>query len=262
MFTKVWRDFHEMYSPTIKYDSIRIVLAIAAQENMEICQFDIKTEFLHGELEEEVYMVQVFGFEDPEYPNRVCYLHKALYRLRQASQPWYLKLNVFLTTHKFKQNYADNCVYFYEVEPKLIVTIFINGGLCCCQDPLLIDSILHLKITNPDLYIGLNIERDHDARLIFIHQCNYLQKILRDYGFDNSMEVAILADSNSALRQANTIDTEFTGDFPFTNVVGSLQWAGLVIRPDILFSVSNNARFKAKPTKVHCNISNLEGNGK
>ena len=102
-----------------------------------------------------------------------------------------------------------------------------------------------------NFYVGFNFERDWDARLLFIHQCSHLEKILWDYGFDHSMEVATPVDSNSTLRQANTTNTKFMGDSLFTNVVGSLQWIGLVTRPNISFSVSNVACFKVKPTKMH-----------
>jgi hypothetical protein len=83
------------------------------------------------------------------------------------------------------------------------------------------NDIFETKVTMLNLYVGLHIERDRYAHFIFLYQRTYLEKILADYGFDSSMEIATPADSNSILRQANTAGTEFSGDFPFTNANGS-----------------------------------------
>ncbi len=77
-------DYDEIFSPIVKWTSIRAVLAIAAQSDMEIEQMDVKTAFLHGRLEEEIYMEQPEGFAQTGRKDLVCRLHKCLYGLKQA----------------------------------------------------------------------------------------------------------------------------------------------------------------------------------
>lgn len=253
-------DFKETYSPTVKYESVRMVLAIAAQEDMVIRQFDIKTAFLHGDLEEEAYMQQVPCFEDLRFPTKVCHLKRALYGLRQASRQWNEKLHAFLTRHQLTPVSADSCVYFSATPPRLIVTIFVDDGLCCCNVDSRISYVLNsmngifeTKVNAPDLYIGLHIERDRSARLIYIHQRSYLERIIKEYGFEDSSPVSTPADTNSTLRSANLAESEYSENFPFSNAIGSLQFAAICSRPDISYAISSVARFKAKPTTAHVN---------
>jgi thiamine pyrophosphokinase len=119
-----------------------------------------------------------------------------------------------LVTHELKQNFVNTCVYFLKREPKLIVTIFIDDGLCCCADGTRIDhflrsmnDIFETKVSNPELYVGFQIERDRAARLIYIHQHAYLKKVLLNYSFHNYSPTATPVDSNSTLYQYNLVDT-------------------------------------------------------
>ena len=79
-------DYDETFSPVAMLKSIRILFAIAAYYDYEIRQIDVKTAFLNGYLEEDVYMVQPEGFVDPKHPNKVCKLKKSIYGLKQASR--------------------------------------------------------------------------------------------------------------------------------------------------------------------------------
>lgn len=78
-------DFNEIYAPVVKYNTVRTVLSIFAVENLEMIQFDVKTAFLFGDLEETIYMEPPLGFE---IDNRVCLLKKSLYGLKQAPRQW------------------------------------------------------------------------------------------------------------------------------------------------------------------------------
>ena len=86
-------DYSEVFSPVVKYSSIRVLLAITTYHDLELDQMDVKTAFLHGNLEEEIYMEQPEGFIQMESENMVCLLKKSLYGLKQSPRQWYLRFD-------------------------------------------------------------------------------------------------------------------------------------------------------------------------
>ncbi|CAK1547641.1 unnamed protein product [Leptosia nina] len=102
-------DYTETFSPTVRYDSIRLLLSIVAEKRMAIMQFDIKTVFLHGELQEEIYMKPPEGLDVEN--NMACKLIKSLYGLKQAPRCWNAKFNSVLNKYGFLNSHADKCVY-------------------------------------------------------------------------------------------------------------------------------------------------------
>ena len=104
-------DLEEIFSPVVKMSSIRVVLGLAASLDLEIEQLDVKTAFLHGDLEEEIYMEQPEGFQVPGKEHLVCRLTKSLYGLKQAPRQWYKKFDSFMAEHNFKKTMSDHCVF-------------------------------------------------------------------------------------------------------------------------------------------------------
>ncbi|GJT61140.1 copia protein [Tanacetum coccineum] len=100
-------DFKESFTPVARIKAIRIFVANAANKNMTIYQMDVKTVFLNGELNEEVYINQPKGFVDPDHPTHVYRLKKALYGLKHAPRAWYNKLSRFLIANKFSKGVVD-----------------------------------------------------------------------------------------------------------------------------------------------------------
>ncbi len=114
-FTQTFKvDYNETFAPVAKFVSIRCILALAAIQDMEIHQMDVKTTFLNGDLEEEIYMEQPQGFTQ-EGEHLVCKLHKSLYGLKQSPRAWNKKLDVFLKSIKFVRSDADFSMYVVQV---------------------------------------------------------------------------------------------------------------------------------------------------
>ena len=101
-------------------DSFRIIMALVAHFNLELHQMDVKTAFLNGDLEEEVYMNQPEGFCSDKDSHLVCKLKKSIYELKQASRQWYLKFHNVITSYGFTENVVDNCIYLKVSESKHI----------------------------------------------------------------------------------------------------------------------------------------------
>lgn len=104
-------DYKETFSPVSKKDSLCIIMALVAHYDLELHQMDVKTAFLNGSLEEEVYMDQPEGFPIEGKGHMVCKLKKSIYGLKQASRQWYIKFNDTITSFGFEENLVDRCIY-------------------------------------------------------------------------------------------------------------------------------------------------------
>ena len=105
-------DYAEIFSPFVKLTSIRIMWSIVASENLDLEQMDVKTTFLHGDLDKEIYMQQPEGFVVPDKEHMVCKLTRSLYGLKQSPRQWYNKFESFMTKSGFCKAEKDLCCYF------------------------------------------------------------------------------------------------------------------------------------------------------
>jgi hypothetical protein len=256
-------DFKETFSPTVKYDSIRIILAIVAAQDLHMKQFNIQTAFLYGTVKEELYMQQIEGYEDKDHPEWVYLLLKALYSLRQASRAWHDKIAGFLKKYELQQADVDPCVYYSSAQGIItIVCIFVDDGLICSSSEDRITSILKFmndvfvtKVSEPSIYVGLHIKRDWFSRTISIDQALYIQKkIVEQYNLTDAQPMKTPADPNSKLSRASNSSVEnFDTKFPYSNMVGTLQFAAITTRRDVSYATSAVAAYKNHPTQAHCN---------
>jgi hypothetical protein len=102
----------------VKHSFIHAFFGIVAMHDLELELLDVKTAFLHGELEEEIYMDQPEGFIVPSNEDLVCTLKRSLYGLKQAPRQWYKRFDSFMLAHEFKRSQYDSCVYIK----------FVNGS--------------------------------------------------------------------------------------------------------------------------------------
>ena len=114
-------DFDETFVLVARLESIRILLAIASHLNFKLYQMDVKSAFLNGMLQEEVYVEQLKGFVDPHRPNDVYKLKRALYDLKQAPRAWYDRLTAYLTEHGFKRGSADSTLFIRKDKNSFVV---------------------------------------------------------------------------------------------------------------------------------------------
>ena len=105
-------DFVETFSPVAKFTSIRILAALTAYYNLELHQMDVKTAFLNGHLDEEIYMLQPDGFIEKGNQGKVCKLNRSIYGLKQASRQWNILFDNAITSYGFSMMEGDHCIYF------------------------------------------------------------------------------------------------------------------------------------------------------
>jgi hypothetical protein len=260
-------DYFDTFAPVAKLASIRAVLAIAAAEDLEMHQIDIKGAYLNGILtdREVIYMQQPPGYHAVSKSKLVCRLRKTLYGLKQSGRRWYQRLVEIMMTHlKFSRSDVDQAVFFRRDE-KSVIIVLVHVDDCtvtASSMALIIDFKLriteHVEITDlGELHwlLGIEIRRDRQRRTIHLSQRSYLESILRRYGFQDLKPVSIPMDTNIRLTTAQspstTADFALMRDIPYREAVGSLMYAALGTRPDIAFAVQTISRFSSKPGPAH-----------
>jgi hypothetical protein len=186
-------DFDKTFSPVTHFESLQLVLALAMLEDWEIHQMDVKSAFLHGDLDEEIYMEQPIGFVVAGQEHKVCKLQKALYSLKQASCAWNLQFHGVLNELSFTQMYSDAGVYVYHLQEggdSVIIILYVDDITILGNSIKKINTLkksLSSRYEMTDLgkiqsYLGVNITRDHANHTMDIDQKEYVQTIVERFG--------------------------------------------------------------------------------
>ena len=254
------RDYNETFSPVVKHQSFRLILAIAINENLLVHHIDISTAFLYGKIDEEVYIEPPDGLKDKFKENVVLRLNKALYGLKQASRSWNKTLVNFLVQLNFKQLKSDSCIFYNGF---LIIAIYVDDIIIIGKDIMIIaefkkqiNSIFKTKDLGELKYmLGITIE-NIDRNTIIINQKNYIDKIIEKFkNLKESKEVDIPIQPNhkltNDLKDESEILRSFVDPTRYRQVIGSLIYLMTCTRPDISYSVSVLSRFMQEPRELH-----------
>ena len=184
-------DYDEVFAPVGKGTTLRVLLAAAANLGWRIEQMDIKTAFLHGDVEEELYMEQPEGMEDGS--GRVCRLRKAIYGLKQAPRAWYHKLEETLLEGGFKKSVSDHSLFLLcEGEDFLMMLVYVDDILLFSSSSPLISKVQGLlenrfkcsKMGEVKYYLGMHVEREMDKGVLRLNQRKYCEGLAERYGLD------------------------------------------------------------------------------
>jgi hypothetical protein len=254
-------DYSDTFSPVIRHESIKIILTLAAREDLEVKSLDVKTAFLNGDVEEELYMDQPEGFEDGS--RRVCKLVKSLYGLKQAPLQWNKRLTEFMKSIGLMQSKVDSCVFFSaKGDDRVIIGMYVDDGLICCRSPDTMNMILSLMdkefgITHGDVnkFVGLEIHRDRERKSFFLTQQQYIQQTLDKYNMQECKGAKTPGDYSNKLTQGMSPGDEGKkremASIPYREAIGSLMYSAVTVRPDIAFSVAQAAQFTSNPGPEH-----------
>ncbi|GJT69269.1 retrotransposon protein, putative, ty1-copia subclass, partial [Tanacetum coccineum] len=239
-------DYEETFSPVADIRAIRILIAIAAYYDYEIWQMDVKTAFLNGYLNEEVYMEQPEGFVNPKYPNRVCKLKRSIYGLKQASRQWNKRFDDEIKKFGFSQNADEPCVYLKASGSNVtFLILYVDDILIMGNNiPMLQDvkSYLGKCFAMKDLgeaayILGIKIYRDRSRRLIGLCQSAYIEKILKRFHMENSKRGSIPMQEKLRLSKSQGASTpaelKRMQNVPYASAVGSIMYAVRCTRPDV-----------------------------
>ncbi|GJZ58608.1 putative ribonuclease H-like domain-containing protein [Tanacetum coccineum] len=216
---------------------------------------DVKSAFLYGKIEEEVYVCQPPGFEDPEFPDRVYKVEKALYSLHQAHRAWYETLYTYLLDNGFQRGQIDKTLFIKRVKGDiLLVQVYVDGIIFrstrneMCNK---FEKMMHKKFQMSSMgeltfFLGLQVAQKDDG--IFISQDKYVDEILKKFGFSTVKTTSTPMETLKLLlkdAKAEDVDVHL-----YRSMIGSLMYL-TTSRPDIIFVVCACARFQVTPKVSH-----------
>ena len=246
-------DYKETFASVVKPMSYKALFAIAAALDLEIEHMDVKTAFLYGDIDEEVYVEQPHEMDDGS--GRVCRLNKALYGLRQSPRIWYNTLTNFLETIGFTALVADAGVFS---RGHLYIAVYVDDLLIAGPSK---DEIQEIKDTlsnrfeMTDLgpcthYLGMTVTRDRRNRILRLSQRSYIETVLQDHGMWECKPVLTPLEGRLEPAPEGHKATDEDKHW-YAKAIGSLMYAMLGTRPDIAFAVSCCSRYMSNPAEPH-----------
>jgi hypothetical protein len=253
-------DYDETFAPVCSYRTMRMILATCAHEDLEMRQFDIRTAFLNGELDEEVYIRAPDGAAHLAGPQRVLRLHRALYGLKQAGRAWNKRLEAELRARSFVQSSADPSLWILHGEAGAVLAMFyVDDGLVAARTAAEADALVELvasmfairALGEPQDFLGIGITRDRVARTISIDQRDKAVALAAHVGVAGERRaVPMTPDTYAALRAAREGERVVRLE-AYQSAVGSLLHLAQCTRPDIALAVGALAAYCSKPTQAH-----------
>nr|GEV28369.1 putative ribonuclease H-like domain-containing protein [Tanacetum cinerariifolium] len=215
-------DYDEVFAHVTRMEAIRLFLAYASFMGFIVYQIDEKSAFLYGIIEEEVYVCQPPGFEDPHFPNKVYKVEKALYGLHQAPRAWYETLFTYLLENGLKRGTIDKNLFIkkdrgdillVQVYVDDIIFGFTNKSLCDEFELMMHKRFQMSSMGELTFFLGLQVKQKDDG--IFIGQDKYVAKILKKFDFTTMKTASTLMKHNRALiKDAEAKDVpSYTKDF-------------------------------------------------
>lgn len=258
-------DYVETYAPVARITSIRIIIALTAHHDWELHQMDVKSAYLNGDLEEEIYMQQPEGYAVAEGNKQLVWkLKKSLYGLKQAGRTWHIKIDIALKHRGFSTLPADLCVYVRREEKTIIVIGLYVDDLLIASNSLndLNDfkKNLSTEFKMEDLgeaafMLGVKITRNRAARAITISQSAYVTALLERHGMADCKPVSTPMEHASTVytlvKAPKNYQASITDTRTYQSIIGGIMFAMLCTRPDISFAVTTLSQFASNPLPAH-----------
>ena len=236
---KIGQDYEETFAPVARYDSFRILMAIATRNGWRPQQIDVKTAFFYGNLKEEIYMNLPEGYRKV---GKVARLFKCIYGLKQSAHEWYELLTAHLRKHGFITSHFDPCIFIHTSETTFIsiyvddISIFAPPSAFRQKVKDALKSDFDCKDLGDVRYI-LGLEVNYTDQGIELSECGYIEKVLLKYGMIDCHPVSIPLDPNTPLRKAEP-GTEVDNINECQSMIGSLMYAVIGTRPDLAYTIT------------------------
>src|SRR6266481_4334026 len=245
-------------------EGIKAILHIGAQHSWLLNQFDVKTAFLYGDLDEEIYMRQPKGYKEPGKESHLAKLAKGLYGLKQGGWQWNKKLHKAMTKFGYGQVSVDHCIYTQTTKDGTsIVAIYVDDMVACAsskQEMKRLRKDLESTFKIKDLggvhwVLGIAVTCDRGMRTIALSQATYIDAMIKRYKMEDAYPAPTPLEPGIRLSKSMCLTTQEARDEmsakPYQMVVGSLMYATITTRPDISFAVQQLSQFSSNPGLQH-----------
>ncbi|GKB13891.1 putative ribonuclease H-like domain-containing protein [Tanacetum coccineum] len=248
-------DYDEVFALVVRIEAIRLFLAYVSFKDFVVYQMDVKSAFLYGNIEEEVYVCQPLGFEELDFPNRVNKVEKALYGLHQAPRAWYKTLSTYLLDNRFQRGKIDKTLFIKRDERDiLLVQVYVDDiifgftkkSLCTEFEKMMHKKFQMSSMGELTFFLGLQVKQKEDG--IFISQDKYVIEILNKFGFTDVKIASTSIETQKLLFKDE--DGEEVDVYLYRSMIGSLMYL-TSSRPDIMFAVCACARYQVNPKMSH-----------
>ncbi|GJZ56079.1 putative ribonuclease H-like domain-containing protein [Tanacetum coccineum] len=250
-------DYDEVFAPVARIEAIRLFLAFASYMGFMVYQMDVKSAFLYGEIDEEVYVTQPKGFEDPFHPKHVYRVVKALYGLHQAPRAWYARLSTFLLKHNYRRGSIDKTLFIKKNSRDIIlVQVYVddiifgstNKAWCDEFEVLMKGEFEMSAMGELTFFLGLQVTQKSNG--IFISQDKYVQDMLKKFDMVNVRSATTPFEATNP--KSKEEPDEAVNVHLYRSMIGSLMYL-TASRPDIQFAVSACSRHQVTPLTSHLN---------
>ncbi|GJS55395.1 retrovirus-related pol polyprotein from transposon TNT 1-94 [Tanacetum coccineum] len=240
-------DYNETYALVARLESIRILLTYACVLDFKLFQMDVKSAFLNGYINEEVYVAQPPGFIDFEKPDHVYKLKKALYGLKQVPKAWYDKLKAFLIKHEYKMGMVDNTLFTKKKSSKLIIIQIYADDIIfgsTCQDrcvefaKIMHDEFEMSMMGKLNFFLGLQLKQMENG--IFFNQSKYIKEMLKKFGLEDSKPMKTRMSSDTKLTKDKECESVDSTKYRGTTHLGLWYPKGTDIET-VVYADSNHA---------------------
>ncbi len=250
-------DYDETFAPVAKMNTIRAIISIAANKGWSLFQMDVKNAFLHGDLQEEVYMEIPPGFSNCETEGKVCKLMKSLYGLKQSPRAWFGRFSKEVCSLGYQQSNADHTLFFkHRCNKTTILAVYVDDIVITGNDD---EEIKYLKRTLAKIFevkdLGhlhyfLGIEVAYGPQGIYLSQRKYILDLLAETGMLDCKPAATPIEQNHRIvaDSGDPIDKS-----KYQRLVGRLIYLSHT-RPDIAYAVSVVSRFMHDPRSSHMDV--------
>ncbi|GJT41646.1 putative ribonuclease H-like domain-containing protein [Tanacetum coccineum] len=253
-------DYDEVFTLVARVEAVRLFLAFASFMNFSVYQMDVKSTFLYGTIEEEVYVCQPLGFVDPKFLEKIYKVEKALYGLHQAHRAWYETLSTYVLENGFHKGQIDKTLFIKRLKGDiLLVQVYLDDIIFGSTKKSLCDEfeqIMHNRFQMSSMgdltfLLGLQVKQKEDG--IFISQDKYVGEILKKFGFSSIRTASTPMETNKALTKDEVgEDVEDVDVYLYRSMIGSLMYL-TSSRPNIMFLVCACSRFQVQLKVSHLN---------
>lgn len=247
-------DYDETFAAVVRPASFRILFALAVVLDWFVHQMNFKTAFLNGDLEKYVYMKPPRGWKLPE--GKVWRVRKSLYGLKQSPRTWWNKLTTTLVSWGWRVGSFDPCVFIKD-EESLILCLWVDDILLFGSNEDNIKAFKKelskaFKMTDEGhckSYLGIHV--DQQPGVIHLHQAQYVEQMLKKYGFTDAAIAKTPGNPHEKLRKQGDSQAEPPVKLNYQSKVGTLNYGSNQTRPDISFTTGLTARYASNPGQSH-----------